>query len=324
MSCPHANNPAVFSKIHTLAIGASTDKKGNNARGNSHKYTDLKAQYFASLWVDMYCQHFFNCRGNATLGDMECAMMAAAEAAGFRTHNLNGGGSNVDVRLRPGHTIYVMVFKGCTKMRVRGESDINHNKRLTKTTLRHLGLDAWTQRTDKVSRGVDKKTLGTDKVSRGVDKYTRGVDKFSLGTDKVSRGLDKVSRGLDKKTLGTDKVARGVDKKTLGTDKLTRGVDKKTLGTDKVARGVDKVSLGNGLRGNGQDKYTLGTHKKSKKKPFIRSTLQWLAAWTLAQSQPGKAAFTRTEIDGNRMPQSQRKPVRLLEAQLAKAAPLFR
>ena len=216
----------------------------------------------------MHVQRFYNCHGNGTLADMECAWMAAAEAAGFRLHNLNEGGANVDVRLRPGHVVYVMAFTDCTKMRVRGESDPNHDKRIK-------GRDMYTQ-------GTDAYTQGTDAYSEGTDAFSQGTDAFSQGTDKYTRGVDKISRGVDKKTLGTDKVS-----------------------------GLGKRSL----RGNGQDKYTLGTHKKTYKKRFIRSTVQWLAAWTLAQSQPGPAFFTRTEIDGHRMPQSQRAKVRLLEAQ---------
>ena len=82
---------------HTFGVGVSIDRKGNNGRGGSHKYTDFKKQYMNCAFADMHVNRFYNCHGNATLADMECMWMAAAKAAGFRLHNLNEGGANVDV-----------------------------------------------------------------------------------------------------------------------------------------------------------------------------------------------------------------------------------
>ena len=87
--------------------------------------------------------------------------------------------------------------------------------------------------------------------------------------------------------------------------------------------GVDKVTLGTGLRGQGQDKFTLGTYKKKLAPYFRRSTAQWLAAWTLAQSRPGRAYISSVKIDGRTIPQSQVRKVRDME-KAAQAAPLLR
>ena len=162
-------------------------------------------------------------------------------------------------------------------------------------------------------------TLGTSKEKLDMYKWLGAAQ---TRTEQLAATTKNLGQGTAKPFMGTDKVTLGTDKKTLGTDKVTRGVDKKTLGTDKVARGVDKVTLGTGLRGQGQDQYTLGTYKKNLAPYFRRSTEQWLAAWTLAQSRPGRAYISKVKIDGHTIPQSQVRKVRDME-KAAQAAALL-
>ena len=82
----------------------------------------------------MYVHRFRgDCEG--TLAGMEKLFMEKATCAGFVLQDINGGDANVDVPLATGYVVYAIAFHGRTTRRLRGHSDIRHNKRVTGTTM---------------------------------------------------------------------------------------------------------------------------------------------------------------------------------------------
>ena len=113
--------------------------------------------------------HVFEYRGECygLLSDEENMSIADAEKQGIPLQNLNGSGANLDVPLTAGHVVYVIAFRGCQVMRVRGASSEKHNKRAT-------GTDKVTLGTDLTGLGLDKKNLSTHK------KYTHKGKKYNV------------------------------------------------------------------------------------------------------------------------------------------------